>query len=47
MDHERKDVHTTLDAAKEGALICCLTITNVFLLLFYFILGPAARHVGS
>lgn len=37
MDHERKDLHTTPDAAKEGALKCCLMITNVYLLLFYFI----------
>ena len=29
----------TADAAKEGALNCCLTITNVYLLLFYFIFG--------
>lgn len=33
MDHERKDVHTALDAATEGACNCCLMmITNVFLL---------------
>lgn len=46
MDHERKDLHTTADAAKE-ALNCCLTITNVYLLLFYFTFGHITQHVGA
>ena len=47
MDHERKDLHTTPDAAKEGTLKCCLMITNVYLLLFYFIFGHITQHVGA
>ena len=47
MDHERKDLHTTPDAAKEGALKRCLMITNVYLLSFYFIFGHITQHVGA
>lgn len=48
MDHKKKDVHTTPDAANEGALNCCLAITNVYLLLLlYFIFVHITQHVGA